>query len=364
MIGETTTQIQNVTRNVIGESAQMQAVFQSVNLVAPTEATVLITGETGVGKEVIAQAIHDNSPRKDEPFKVINCGAFSPELIQSELFGHEAGAFTTAIRKHRGIFEQANGGTLFLDEVSEMSPEVQVKFLRVLEQQEFSPVGGEEIIEVDVRVVAATNVNLKTAVNRKIFREDLYYRLNLFRIQIPPLRNRRSDIAPLAHDFVSQLSEDYDKLITGIAPEAVKYLQKINWYGNVRELRNVIETALIFAESEELKKEDVETAVENLNAPDEHADTHTEEFRDSFSDEADPSQKQEPNGDLHITPEDIRGKLLELVQTGTMSEITSYITLMRYETEIPHHSKQDIAKRLHISVPTLDKYRALAEENT
>ena len=364
MNGKTATQIQNVTRNVIGESAQMQAVFRSVNLVAPTEATVLITGETGVGKEVIAQAIHDNSSRKDAPFKVINCGAFSPELIQSELFGHEAGAFTTAIRKHRGIFEQANGGTLFLDEVSEMSPEVQVKFLRVLEQQEFSPVGGEEIIKVNVRVVAATNVNLKTAVNRKIFREDLYYRLNLFRIQIPPLRNRRSDIAPLAHDFVSQLSEDYDKLVTGITSEAVKYLQKINWYGNVRELRNVIETALIFAEGEELKKEDVEMAVENLNEPDEHSDTHAEVFRDSFSDEVDPAQAQEPNGDPHITPEDISGRLLELVQTGTMSEITSYITLMRYETEIPHHSKQDIAKRLQISVPTLDKYRALAEEDT
>ena len=362
MRGKTTTQMQNVTRNIIGESAQMQEVFRAVNLVAPTEATVLITGETGVGKEVIAQAIHDNSARKDDPFKVINCGAFAPELIQSELFGHEKGAFTTAIRKHRGIFEQANGGTLFLDEVSEMSSEAQVKFLRVLEQQEFSPVGGEEIIEVDVRVVAATNRNLKTAVNRKRFREDLYYRLNLFRIQIPPLRNRRSDIAPLAHDFVSQLSEAYDKLITGIAPEAVKYLQNINWYGNVRELRNVIETALIFAESEELKKEDVETAVENLNEPDEHSDTHSEAFRDSFSGEVDPSQ--EPNRDSHIAPEDVRDRLWELVQTGTMSEITSYISLMRYEAEIPHYTKREIAERLQISVPTLDKYCALAEENT
>lgn len=362
MSEKTATQMQNVTRDIIGESAQMQEVFRAVNLVAPTEATVLITGETGVGKEIIAQAIHDNSPRKNKPFKVINCGAFSPELIQSELFGHEKGAFTTAIRKHHGIFEQANGGTLFLDEVSEMSPEVQVKFLRVLEQQEFSPVGAEEIIEVDVRVVAATNRNLKTAVSRKRFREDLYYRLNLFRIQIPPLRNRRSDIAPLAHDFVSQLSQDYDKLITGITPEAVKYLQNINWYGNVRELRNVIETALIFAESEELKKEDVETAIENLNEPDEHSDTHSEAFRDSFSDEVDPSQA--PNGDSYITPEDTRDRLSELIQTGTISEITSYISLMRYEAEIPHYTKREIAERLQISVPTLDKYCALAEENT
>lgn len=362
MNGKTATQMQNVTRDIIGESAQMQEVFRAVNLVAPTEATVLITGETGVGKEVIAQAIHDNSPRKDESFKVINCGAFSPELIQSELFGHEEGAFTTAIRKHRGIFEQANGGTLFLDEVSEMSPEVQVKFLRVLEQQEFSPIGGEEIIEVDVRVVAATNRNLKTAVTRKRFREDLYYRLNLFRIQIPPLRNRRSDIAPLARDFVAQLSKGYNKLVTDIAPEAIRYLQNINWYGNVRELKNVIETALIFAESEELKKEDVETAVENLNAPDEHAETHAEEFRDSFAVEAAPVQ--ETNGDPQVIPEDISSQLLELAQTGTMSEITAYISLMRYEAEIPHHTKQEIAERLHISVPTLDKYRALAEEDT
>ncbi|MDE0324458.1 MAG: sigma-54 dependent transcriptional regulator [Candidatus Poribacteria bacterium] len=362
MSEKTATQMQNVTRDIIGESAQMQEVFRAVNLVAPTEATVLITGETGVGKEIIAQAIHDNSPRKNNPFKVINCGAFSPELIQSELFGHEKGAFTTAIRKHHGIFEQANGGTLFLDEVSEMSPEVQVKFLRVLEQQEFSPVGAEEIIEVDVRVVAATNRNLKTAVSRKRFREDLYYRLNLFRIQIPPLRNRRSDIAPLAHDFVAQLSKGYNKLITDIAPEAIRYLQNINWYGNVRELRNVIETALIFAKGKELKKEDVETAVENLNEPDEQPDTHAEEFRDSFSGEVDPSQ--ETNGDSHLTPEDTRDRLWELIQTGTMSEITSYISLMRYEAEIPHYTKREIAERLQISVPTLDKYCALAEENT
>ena len=362
VIGETTTQIQNVTRNIIGESAQMQAVFRSVNLVAPTEATVLITGETGVGKEVIAQAIHDKSRRKNEAFKVINCGTFSPELIQSELFGHEEGAFTTAIRKHRGIFEQANGGTLFLDEVSEMPPEAQVKFLRVLEQQEFSPVGGEEIIEVDVRVVAATNVNLKTAVNRRIFREDLYYRLNLFRIQIPPLRNRRSDIAPLAFDFVSRFSKNYNKFITGITAEAVKYLQKINWYGNVRELRNVIETALIFAEGEELKKEDVETAVENLKEPDENSEPHAAVLRDARTVEV--ASSQEPNGDPHITPEDAMDRLSELIRNGTMSEITAYITLMRYETEIPYYSKRDIAKRLQISVPTLDKYRALAMEKS
>ena len=202
MIEKTATQVHGVTRNIISESAQMQAVFRYVKRVAPTKATVLITGETGVGKEIVAQAIHDSSPRREAPFKIMNCSAIPPELIQSELFGHEKGAFTTAVRQHRGVFEQANHGTLFLDEVGEMPPEAQANFLRVLERQEFSRVGGEQTIKVDVRVIAATNVNLKTAVNEKKFREDLYYRLNLFRIQIPPLRNRRSDIGPLAFNFI------------------------------------------------------------------------------------------------------------------------------------------------------------------
>lgn len=343
-------QVYSVTRDIISESAQMQAVFGYVHQVAATKATVLITGETGVGKEIVAQAIHERSPRRDAPFKIMNCGAISTELIQSELFGHEKGAFTTAIRQHRGIFEQANGGTLFLDEVGEMPSEAQAKFLRVLEQQEFSPVGGEEIITVDVRVIAATNINLKTAVNEKKFREDLYYRLNLFRIQIPPLRDRRSDIGPLAFNFLSHLSKEHNKPITDITPEAINYLQNADWYGNVRELRNVIETAIILTEGEELKKEDVRIAVKNLNEHDENSDTHLIEV--------------EPNENQHTTPEGTKNRLWELAQRGTVSEITSYVTLMRYQTESPHYSKQDIAKGLQISVPTLDKYCTLAEENT
>ena len=170
-----------------------------------------------------------------------------------------------AIRQHRGIFEQANRGTLFLDEVTEMPLDAQANLLRVLERQEFSRVGGEEIFKVDVRIIAATNVNLKTAVNEKRFREDLYYRLNLFRIQIPPLRNRRSDIGPLALNFVSQFSEEYSKSITSITPEAINYLQNVDWYGNVRELRNVIETAIILTDGEKLKKEDVQMVVRKIN---------------------------------------------------------------------------------------------------
>ena len=354
MTEKTTPPRYSVTRDIISESAQMQAVFRYVHQVASTKATVLITGETGVGKEIVAQAIHESSPRKDAPFKIMNCGAISTELLQSELFGHEKGAFTTALRQHRGILQQAHGGTLFLDEVAEMQPEAQVKFLRVLEQQEFSPVGGEELIKVDVRVIAATNINLKTAVNQKRFREDLYYRLNLFRIQVPPLRDRRSDIGPLASNFLSQLSKEHNKSITHITPAAISYLQNANWYGNVRELRNVIETAIILTEGEELKKEDVQIAMENLNEHDENSDTPLIGAENAT----------EPNGSSHTTPEGIKNRLWELAQSGTVSEITSYITLMRQQTESIHSSKQDIAKRLQISVPTLDKYCALAEENT
>ena len=360
MTDKTAIQEYRVTRNIISESAQMQAIFRHVKRVAPTKATVLITGETGVGKEIIAQAIHESSPRREAPFRIINCGAISKELIQSEIFGHEKGAFTTAIRQHRGIFEQANRGTLFLDEVTEMPLDAQANLLRVLERQEFSRVGGEEIFKVDVRIIAATNVNLKTAVNEKRFREDLYYRLNLFRIQIPPLRNRRSDIVPLALNFVSQFSEEHNKSITSITPAAINYLQNVDWYGNVRELRNVIETAIILTENEKLKKEDVEIALENSNACDENSDMNAAEQSSSIPVEAENSKGF--NGPSHIRPENEKNRLLELVQSGTMSEITAYTAYMRYQTERPRYSKQDIAKGLQISVTTLDKYRALAEE--
>ncbi|MDE0684405.1 MAG: sigma-54 dependent transcriptional regulator, partial [Candidatus Poribacteria bacterium] len=244
------------SRRIIGESAPMQAVLRQVTQVAPTKATVLITGETGVGKDVIAQAIHEGSPRKNRPFKAVNCGAFYQDLLQSELFGHEKGAFTGATNQRRGVFEQADGGTLFLDEVAEMSPEVQVKFLRVLETQEFNRLGGERNIKVNVRIIAATNVNLITSVRERKFRQDLYYRLNLFRIQIPPLRDRREDIPLFVSAFIPELSAEHGKPITGITSDALNYLQNADWYGNVRELRNAIETAIISATTEELQLKD------------------------------------------------------------------------------------------------------------
>ncbi|MCY3742433.1 MAG: sigma 54-interacting transcriptional regulator [Candidatus Poribacteria bacterium] len=248
--------ISDNSQHIIGESAPMQVVLRQVAQVAPTKATVLITGETGVGKDVIAQAIHEGSPRKNRPFKAVNCGAFYQDLLQSELFGHEKGAFTGATNQRRGVFEQADGGTLFLDEVAEMSPEVQVKFLRVLETQEFNRLGGERNIKVNVRIIAATNVNLTTSVRERKFRQDLYYRLNLFRIQIPPLRDRREDIPLFVSAFIPELSAEHGKPITSITSDALNYLQNADWYGNVRELRNAIETAIISATTEELQLKD------------------------------------------------------------------------------------------------------------
>ena len=248
--------INDKSRRIIGESAPMQMVLRQVAQVAPTKATVLITGETGVGKDVIAQAIHESSPRKDKLFKAVNCGAFYKDLLQSELFGHERGSFTGATTQRRGVFEQANGGTLFLDEVGEMSPEVQVKFLRVLETQEFTRLGGEKNIKVDVRIIAATNIDLATSVREKKFRQDLYYRLNLFRIQIPPLRDRREDIPLFVSAFISELTAEHGKPITGITQEALNYLQNAEWHGNVRELRNAVETAIILSTTDELQLKD------------------------------------------------------------------------------------------------------------
>lgn len=255
------------SRGIIGSSAAIEKIRRLIQQVAPTNATVLITGETGVGKDVIARAIHDSSSRKDKPFKAINCGAFYQDLLQSELFGHEKGAFTGAVNRRRGVFEQADSGTLFLDEVGEMSPEVQVKFLRVLDKQEFQRLGGDQDIKVDVRIVAATNVDLGAAVKQKKFRQDLYYRLNLFRIHVPPLRERREDIPLFVDAFIKELNREHGKTINSIAPEALTELKNADWPGNVRELRNAVETAIILAKTEELALKDFPIEPENRMLP-------------------------------------------------------------------------------------------------
>ena len=257
------------TQLVIGNSDPMQKVWHQVAQVAPTDATVLITGETGVGKEVVAQIIHENSNRKDRLFKAVNCGVFYQDLLQSELFGHEKGAFTGATSQRKGVFELADGGTLLLDEIGEMSPEVQVKFLRVLETQEFTRLGGERNVHVDVRIIAATNVNLEQSVKDKKFRQDLYYRLNLFHIQIPPLRDRREDIPLFVDAFISELSEKHNKTVKGIKPDALNHLEIADWQGNIRQLRNAVESAIIVATSEELELKDfpLDTEFERTKLP-------------------------------------------------------------------------------------------------
>ena len=257
---------------IIGESAVMQKVFVQAKQVAPTKATVLLTGETGSGKDVIAEGIYKASQRRDEHFRAINCSELSEELLQSDIFGHERGAFTGATHQKRGAFELADMGTLFLDEIGAMSPKVQAKFLRVLEKQEFTRAGGEEIIKVDVRIIAATNADLEQLIRKNQFRMDLYYRLNIFPIWIPPLRDRREDIPELVKEFIAQLSREHGKPVRGIIQEALDYLKNRDWPGNVRELINAIERAIIVSTTNELQLEDFQMS-ENTAEPIESENT-------------------------------------------------------------------------------------------
>ena len=242
--------------NIIGTSKPMLNLFRTIRLVAPTNATVLIRGESGVGKELIANAIHNHSRRTDKPYRTINCGALYRELLESELFGHERGAFTGATARKLGVFEQTDGGTLLLDEVGEMGIETQVKFLRVLEGHEFTRLGGDTPIKTDVRIVAATNADLEEAVKNRKFRSDLYHRINRFPMRVPPLRERREDIPLLVDTFIKEFSKEHDRAISGITPQAMNYLKNAAWDGNVRELRNAIETAIILARTETLQIDD------------------------------------------------------------------------------------------------------------
>jgi two-component system response regulator HydG len=243
------------TQHIIGRSAPMMRLMETVAQVAPSEATVLITGESGTGKEMIAGAIHFNSPRKDGPFVKINCAAITETLLESELFGHEKGAFTGAHRQKEGRFRQAHGGSLFLDEISEMSLAMQVKLLRVLQEREITRVGGEEVIKVNVRIIAATNKDLAREIEEGRFREDLYYRLNVVALEMPPLRERREDIPLLAQHFLEALSRDNRKNIKGFTPQAMDRLMKYDWPGNVRELMNAVERGVILSRSEYLDEE-------------------------------------------------------------------------------------------------------------
>ena len=247
--------------NIVGQSPPMLQIFDIVQQVAPTRATVLITGETGTGKELIAHAIHNLSPRKNGPFVAVHAAALSPTLLESELFGHEKGAFTGAVERRIGRFELADGGTLFLDEVGEIDLAMQVKILRVLEERAFERVGGSKTISVDVRLIAASNKDLKKLVKEGKFRDDLFYRLSVVGVNLSPLRDRRDDIPLLISTFVRQCSTDNGKPVREITQEAVNVLMACDWPGNVRELRNTIEQMVVLARGERLTLRDVPATI-------------------------------------------------------------------------------------------------------
>ncbi len=248
-------------QSIIGDSPQLQSVFDVVKRAAPTKATVLILGESGTGKELIAQALHEESPRKNKPFVKVNCAALSETLLESELFGHEKGSFTGAAARREGRFEVADGGSLLLDEIGEVSPAIQIKLLRVLQNREFERVGGNQTIKVDVRLIAATNKDLAAEVKAGRFREDLYYRLNVVAVTLPPLRDRKGDIPALVNHFIDKFAKAYDKSITGLTPGTLNALLSHSWPGNVRELENAVERAVVLAKTKDLTADDLPSSM-------------------------------------------------------------------------------------------------------
>ncbi|MFV1951357.1 MAG: sigma-54-dependent transcriptional regulator [Nitrospinota bacterium] len=249
--------------NIIGKSEKMMKVYDLIRKVADSKSAILISGESGTGKELVARAIHYNSNRRDMPFVSVNCGAMPENLLESELFGHEKGAFTDAYRDKKGLFEIANGGTFFLDEIGESPLSIQVKLLRVLQEMEFKKVGGTKDIKVDVRIIAAANKNLQEAVAKGRFREDLFYRLHVIPIDLPPLRERREDIPILVDYFIGKFNKSGNKNIRGISHNALRILENYDWQGNVRELENVIERAIVLETSDIIRLENLSDEIIN-----------------------------------------------------------------------------------------------------
>lgn len=249
---------------IIGRSTLMENVFALVDRVAPARSTVLVTGESGTGKELIAKAIHESSPRADNPFVAVNCSNIPSDLLESELFGHTKGAFTGAVASKKGLFEVADGGSIFLDEIGDLRPETQVRLLRVIQEREFTPIGETKPTKVDVRIIAATNVDLKEAVKNGTFREDLYYRLSVVPLELPPLRDRREDILPLIQHFIRKYNEENGRIISEqVSPEVLSLLENYYYPGNVRELENIIERAVVIAPTDEITFECLRAEVQN-----------------------------------------------------------------------------------------------------
>ena len=250
---------------IVGQSRAIQKVIDIIAKVARADSTVLVTGESGTGKELVARAIHYTSPRANHPLVPVNCGAIPEELLESELFGHEKGSFTNAIRTRIGRFEVADGGTIFLDEIGEMSPKLQVKLLRVLQEKQFERIGSTKTISCDIRIIAATNQDLPKLVERGDFREDLFYRLNVIPIDVPPLRDRMEDVSPLVMFFLNQFRQTKQSLVNAIDPEAVRELEKYSWPGNIRELENLVERMVILADGDTIGVADLPERVTNVS---------------------------------------------------------------------------------------------------
>jgi two-component system response regulator AtoC len=251
----------SMSSEIIGESPELKQILKKAKIIASTNMTVVIHGESGVGKELIADMIHRESSRKEKPYVPIDCGAIAESLVESELFGHEKGAFTGAYAARKGKFEQAHGGTLFLDEVTNLPESVQAKLLRVLEERKIWYVGGNKAVNIDVRIIAATNIDIASAVKQNKFRGDLFHRLNEFNIFIPPLRERKDDIIVIANYFIEQANNEFNKKIKGIAPDALKMLLNYRWPGNIRELKNIIRMAVLSAESENICPADLPVTI-------------------------------------------------------------------------------------------------------
>lgn len=313
---------------IIGESASLKQVLELVAAVSRSDATVLIRGETGTGKELIARAIHTNSPRRYFPIITVNCGAVPDGLLESELFGHERGAFTGASHRRKGKIELANGGTLFLDEVGNVSSRMQMELLRVLETKRFMRLGGNREIEVDFRLVSATHSDLEAAVREGTFREDLYYRLNVFRIDVPPLRDRPADIVPLAHHFVRSFMMAMGKQVSEIAAEGLPILTGYHWPGNVRELRNVIERAVVICPGSRIEAEHL-----RFQFPDWGDSDHLEDREGGISTVGDESLRDVEKAHIARVLNTQEGNITRCAKILGIDRVTLYNKLKKYGIE-------------------------------
>jgi len=314
--------------NMISADGRMQDVFKLVTKVLNNEITVLIYGESGTGKELIARAIHYNGRRKDKPFIVVNCASIPRELLESELFGHEKGSFTGAHQRKLGKFELANGGTIFLDEVGELEMLLQAKLLRVIQEREFERVGGTELIKTDVRIISATNRDLKLAVEKKEFREDLYYRLNSFPISIPPLRLRRGDILVLAHHFLDKFNNKLGKNVKGFSKKAVKLIYEYNWPGNIREMENMIERCIIICEKDIIDVDDLPPQV-RASEPIGSSDINSSLFSDDTIIPFEKLKEESIRHALKIT----NGNIVEAAKKLQLGRATIYRLMEKYNIE-------------------------------